>query len=79
MKNDVHNIKPGQIVMFSQNILEFCSDFGVALNESKDLMSHTFLVLSVCEEKLEAEVLTHEGNVLCLGFHDLISVGKNEN
>ena len=79
MKNITDKIKVGQIVMFSKSIREFCDDFDVSLEESDEIMSYTFLVLSVCKESLEAEVLTHQGNVLRLGFHDLVSVSKNGN
>tara|TARA_Y100001938_G_C8023218_1_gene396508 strand:- start:828 stop:1064 length:237 start_codon:yes stop_codon:yes gene_type:complete len=76
---DTDSIKPGKMVKFSQGILEFYNDFEVFLVESEDIMSYTFLVLEVFEENLEAEVLTHEGNVLRLGFHDLEVVDSNEN
>lgn len=71
MTKNISLIKPGKMVKFSQNILEFCNDFDVTITENADIMSYTFLVLEVSEENLEAEVLTHEGNVLKLGFHDL--------
>jgi len=71
-------IEVGKIVRFNENVRAFCEDLDVEDESVSELMTQTFLVISVFEDDLEAEVMTDTGNLLRLGFHDLECIGNEE-
>ena len=67
----MNRIKSSDVVKFSNRALELCIDLGSSKEAIQQMKLETFLVISVFEKELEADVLTSAGSIQRFGVHDL--------